>query len=159
MCISHLFMDAKKQLPFQSIFRYLLHCWNLWELLKSEVKPMGQVSLQMSPAQKGCLPTSAVHGWSGDKPLQGFLSTRKGIEKGLGYLLLGYIYICVHTYVRSRSAPSSQVQTLSSCPRSQSPLSSYCWCAIYPPCKALLARNQREKQLVLGVFREANPLE
>lgn len=99
MCISHLFMDAKQQLPFQSIFRYLLHCWNLWELLKSEVKPMGQVSLQMSPARKGCLPTSAVHGWSVAKPLQGFLSTRKGTEKGLEYLLLGYIYIYVHTHM------------------------------------------------------------
>lgn len=59
---------------------------------------MGQLSLQMSPARKGCLPMSAVNGWSGDKPLQGFLSPRKGIEKGLEYLLLGYIYIYVHTH-------------------------------------------------------------
>lgn len=145
MCISHLFMDAKQQLPFQSIFRYLLHCWNLWELLKSEVKPMGQMSLQMSPAQKGCLPTSAVHGWSVAKPLQGFLSTRKGTEKGLEYLLLGYIYICAHThvytYVWGRSAPSSQVQTLSSCPRSQSPqllaLGYTSSCLPLSPCAAL----------------------
>lgn len=135
MCIPHLFMDAKKQLPFQSIFRYHLCYWNLWQLLKSEVKPMGQASLQMFPAWKGCLPMSAAHGWFGAKPLQGFLSSRKGIEKGpLVYLWLGdtyiYLYMHAHThiytyiYVQGGSPPATRLRYLVcsvAAPRSQSP--------------------------------------